>query len=225
MGDRHRFREPLDRPQQYRQLGRSSPSEDGSSQASGNGERYHHDGPDRRRPRGKPQPDGGSHRDDELPGRLERRKACDGAFSFDWQAHQEPTLTDNRGRTVSLELDNLVPILQQKNGSVTRVNLSVVPALPGEPDFENTHVPQTPPRVEGSQIATTPPPPPQGDAAPGTPPLPRRERQIGVALGHGHLMTHFPKCNECDVCKQAKMFMASARRRDPDLRDQGREVR
>ena len=32
-------------------------------------------------------------------------------------------------------------------------------------------------------------------------------------------MTHFPKCNECDICKQAKMFMAPARRRDPDLRD------
>jgi hypothetical protein len=38
-------------------------------------------------------------------------------FSFDWQAHRKPTLTDNRGRTVTLELDNLVPILQQKNGS------------------------------------------------------------------------------------------------------------
>ena len=78
-------------------------------------------------------------------------------FSFDWQAHRKPMLTDNRGRTATLELDNLVPILQQKNGSVTRVNLSAVPALPGEPDFENTHVLQTPPRVEGSQVPTTPP--------------------------------------------------------------------
>ena len=32
-------------------------------------------------------------------------------------------------------------------------------------------------------------------------------------------MTHFPKCNKCDICKQAKMFMAPARRRDPDLHD------
>ena len=32
-----------------------------------------------RRPRGKPQPDGGSHRDDDLPGRPERWEACDGA--------------------------------------------------------------------------------------------------------------------------------------------------
>ena len=32
-------------------------------------------------------------------------------------------------------------------------------------------------------------------------------------------MIHFPKCNECDICKQAKMFMAPAHSRDPDIRD------
>ena len=37
-------------------------------------------------------------------------------ISFDWQAHRKHTLTDNRGLTATLELDNLVPILQQKNG-------------------------------------------------------------------------------------------------------------
>ena len=63
---------------------------------------------------------------------------------FDWQANRKPTLTDNRGRTITLELDNLVPILQQKNGSVTWVNLSAVPALPGEPDFENSRPPDAP---------------------------------------------------------------------------------
>ena len=137
-------------------------------------------------------------------------------FSFNWLPYMKPTLTDAKGRTVELALDNLVPILPQKNGSVTRVNLSAVPALPGEPDFEGSCIPQTPPRAEGSEVPQTPT---HGDAAPGTPPLPRRERQIGIALGHDHLMTHFPKCNECDVCVQAKMYMAPARRRDPDLRD------
>jgi hypothetical protein len=137
-------------------------------------------------------------------------------FSFNWLPYMKPTLTDTKGRIIELALENLVPILPQKNGSVTRVNLSAVPALPGEPDFEGTHIPQTPPRVEGSEVPRTPT---HGDAAPGTPPLPRRERQIGIALGHDHLMTHFPKCNECDVCIQAKMYMAPARRRDPDLRD------
>ena len=32
-------------------------------------------------------------------------------------------------------------------------------------------------------------------------------------------MTHFPKCNGYDFCKQAKMLMAPARRRDPGLCD------
>ena len=113
----------------------------------------------------------------------------------------------------------MVPIPQQKIGSVTRINLSAAPAFPGEPDSENAHVPQTPPQVEGNQIPTTPPLPPQGDAAPGTPPLPRRKRQIGIAFGHDHLMTHFLKCNGCDICKQAKVFMAPVRRSYPDLCD------
>ena len=88
-----------------------------------------------------------------------------------------------------------------------------------EDDYEKDHVPQTPPRDQGSSVPMTPPPPPQGDAAPGTPPLSRREQNIGIALDLDHLMTHFPKCDECEVCTHAKMYNAPARRKDPDLRD------
>ena len=60
-------------------------------------------------------------------------------FSFDWQAIWKPTLTDTKRRTITLQLDKLVPDIQQKNGSVTPVNMSAVTALPGEPKLSRTH--------------------------------------------------------------------------------------
>ena len=201
-------REPHDRLQRDEQRGCSFPSEDGIIPKSGDSERYHHDGPDGRLSFPKFQSHSGSHMTS-CPDILSAGKlVMEPCFSFDWQANRKPTLTDKCAQSP-----------QQKYGPMIRFNRNAVRAFPGERDFENTYVLQTPLRVEGSQVSKTRPLALQGDAAPGTLPLPRKERQIGISLKHYHRMNHFPKGNECDICKQAKISMALARCPDPYLRD------